>query len=129
MLLFNHNKQYIGGVNVYVDPTFNRVQMIGIKGSLYKIMGRDCGKGESEIASKILQAVRLYAVEHIRDQIIVLGPVGKMPEILKKFGFELEKNKRVTFLQKDYYSSIYNPDGSPKVFSNINLKKIDINQL
>lgn len=124
VLLFNNDKQYVGSVNIYEDRKFNRIQMTGIKGSLYKIMGRKCDKGESDIASKILEAVKLYAIGNI-NQIFVLGPIGMMPGILQRHGFKVvDKSKQVSFMLKDYYTSIYNPDGSLKVFSNINIEEI-----
>lgn len=124
VLLF-HDREYIGSVNVYDDPTNDRLVMIGIKGSLYKIMGRSCDKGDTDIASKILEAVKMYAIERKRKHIMVIGPIGPMPKILASKGFTVTSGPRLGF-NKDYEISLYNPDGSIKVFSDIKLNNIDV---
>lgn len=144
ILLFDSKKKYIGSINADIkDEEISRkvdneyktiiegkaVGIVGIKGSLYSIVDRQCGKGEHNLAGKILEAVKMYAIRNECKFIYVRGPIGRMPEILDDLGCESKSGKKAirgkpTYGGMPYYCTIYNIDGLPKIFSNVSLKEI-----
>lgn len=130
VLLFDVKKRYLGGINLIVtqkDVNFERVKIIGIKTSLYNLVERQSGKGVRDIAGKILEAVKLKAIEKELKEIFVISPTGTMPIILEKLGFKIEERYERMMMSfnpsGDYTKLIYQGDSVIK-FSDARLTDV-----
>lgn len=122
VLLFHDNK-WIGSVNVFqFDDRPMDLLMIGIKGSPESLIGRTCRKGETKIASKILQGVVIYAHSHDIKKLRVLSPIGSMPSILQDLGFA--KIDGLTSYISDYIIDLYSDGRWKEFYPDVSITKI-----
>lgn len=88
IVLFDEKEEYLGHIYVYLNT--EPMECIGIRSSLLNTLKVKFGVGGRRgVAEAILRGVNQYALDKGIKQILLSNPIGPMPYIAQKFGFDM----------------------------------------
>lgn len=88
------NNQYLGHIYAWKSPLNSKLCFaMGIRGRVDALYTANAPKG---ISKYLMEGLRVFALIHGCDSIVVPYPVGRMQNILEHYGFELIEHQNIT---------------------------------